>query len=261
MAYITDENGNYRRTVTCGHCWQKGHNKGSCSERKKDLASNIERYEKELAEDNFSEEWYKTNTERYLRQSQEDLNKVLTKGQNRKCGFCKETGHNRLTCSIRTAQVAYNTALAIALRKGAAARMIDDGFGPGSLVSVADPRQDRLRAGVLAIVTTVDFANIYPAHKPSKEEYFNGHRGIYYQYVVPMDDRYGSKWTTGTCYIPLKYMNIDDIPEHQWYRNPANPTAELLSGAEMSEDQLLSAGSIDEKQVSKWIADHIVDPK
>jgi len=259
MAYTTDENGNYKRTVRCGHCYEKGHNRGSCSKRKEDLASNIERYEKELAEDSFSEEWYKTNTERALTRSKDDLNKMLTKGQNRKCGFCAETGHNRSTCPVRKTQVVDKTALTIALRKGAAERMINDGFGPGSLVSVADPRHGDV--DVLAIVTTVDFVNIAPSHKPNKEEYFNGHRGIYYQYVVPMDDRWGGKHITGTCYIPLKYMNVDDIPNHQWYCNPANPTAELLSGAEMSEDQLLSAESIDEKQVSKWIVNHIVDPR
>jgi len=260
MAYITDENGNYKRTVRCGHCYEKGHNKGSCNKRKEDLASNIERYEKELAEDNFSENWYKTNTERYLSRSKEELNKMLTKGQNRKCGYCTMPGHTRRTCPDRKEKVADNTASALTLRKGAAERMIDDGFGPGSLISVAHPT-NRDGSKVLAVVTKVDFVNIAPSHRPSKEEYFNGHRGIHYQYVVPMDDRWGGMHTVGTCYIPLKYMNIDDIPEEQWYRSPANPTAEMLSGVEMSEDQLLSAESIDEKQVSKWITDHVVDPK
>jgi hypothetical protein len=259
MAYIEDENGNYKRTVTCGHCYQRGHNKSSCSERKNDLASNIEKYKKELAEDNFSEEWYKTNTERYLRQAQESLNKMSTKGQNRKCGFCKETGHNRSTCPTRKTQVADKTAEAIVLRKGAAERMIVDGFGPGSLVSVADPR-DR-SANVMAIVTKVDFVNIDPSHKPSKDDYFNGHRGIEYQYIVPMEDRWGGKFTAGTCYTPMKYLNIDDVPEHQWYHNPANATSELLSGAEVSGDQLLSAEAVNVKQVSKWINNHIVDPR
>jgi hypothetical protein len=259
MAYITDENGNYKRTVRCGHCYEKEHNKSACPKRKQDLKNNVERYTKELAENKFTQDYQRSNTERYLQNSKDQLHKMATRGQNRKCGFCSETGHNRSTCPVRKTQVADKTELTIALRKGAAERMINDGFGPGSLVSVADPRRNNV--DVLAIVTTVDFVNIAPSHKPSKEEYFNGHRGVYYQYVVPMDDRWGGKHTTGTCYIPLKYMNIDDIPEEQWYRRPGNPTAEMLSGVEMSEDQLLSAGSIEEKQVSKWVTNYVVDPR
>tara|TARA_R110002110_G_scaffold104875_4_gene264105 strand:- start:9 stop:785 length:777 start_codon:yes stop_codon:yes gene_type:complete len=258
MAYITDENGNYKRTVRCGHCYEKGHNKGSCPKRKVDLAERIEKYEERLT-DKALEGWNRTSTENYLERTRADLNKMLTKGQNRKCGFCNETGHNRSTCPTRKTQVADKTATAILLRKGAAERMIADGFGPGSLVSVADPRDTT--ANVLAIVTKIDFETICPSHKPIKEDYFNGHRGLEYQYIVPMEDRWGSSHTAGTCYVPLKYMNIDDIPENEWYRNPVNSTSELLSGVEVSEDQLLSNGAVNEKIVSKWINANVVDPK
>tara|TARA_R110002074_G_scaffold10603_1_gene40071 strand:- start:278 stop:463 length:186 start_codon:yes stop_codon:yes gene_type:complete len=57
------------------------------------------------------------------------------------------------------------------------------------------------------------------------------------------------------------YLNIDDIPESEWYRNPNNAEAQLLSGVEVSEDALLPESAIDAKQVSKWITDNIVDPK
>jgi hypothetical protein len=258
MAYITDENGNYKRTVRCGHCYEKGHNKGSCPKRKTDLAEQIEHYEQELSKCEL-DSWRRENMERNIERSKSDLNKMLTKGQNRKCGFCSETGHNRSTCPTRKTQVADKTEAAILLRKGAAERMIIDGFGPGSLVSVVDPRARD--ASVLAIVTKVDFEAIEPSHKPRSEDYFNGHRGIQYQYIVPMEDRWGSTFTEGTGYVPLKYMNIDDIPESEWYRNPTNSTPDLLSGVEMSEDQLLSSEVLNEKQVSKWINANVVDPK
>ena len=49
MAYITDKNGNYKRTVRCSHCYEKEHNKSACPKRKQDLKDNVERYTKELA--------------------------------------------------------------------------------------------------------------------------------------------------------------------------------------------------------------------
>ena len=83
MAYKVDENGNYQRTVRCSHCYEVGHNKSSCPKRKQDLKDNIARYTKELEEDNFSEPWYKENTERYLANSKEQLAKMTQKGKKR----------------------------------------------------------------------------------------------------------------------------------------------------------------------------------
>ena len=97
MAYMTDENGNYKRTVRCGHCYEKGHNKGSCPKRKQDLKTNIEAYSKQLAEDKFRNSYDRECIERYLRRSKEQLHKMETKDQNRKCGYCSEPGHTRRT--------------------------------------------------------------------------------------------------------------------------------------------------------------------
>mgnify|MGYP003313669467 FL=1 len=47
----------------------------------------------------------------------------------------------------------------------------------------------------------------------------------------------------------------------EWYRNPSNNAAELLSGVDISEDSLLAEETIDRKKVSKWVADNIVDPR
>ena len=63
MAYITDENGNYKRTVRCGHCYEKGHNKGSCESRKTNLRENIERYTEQLAENKFDHEYQKNKSQ------------------------------------------------------------------------------------------------------------------------------------------------------------------------------------------------------
>jgi hypothetical protein len=260
MAYITDENGNYKRTVRCGYCYEKEHNKSACPKRKVDLKQNIEDYTKKLAENKFSHDYERSNIERYLRNAKDSLHKMETRGQNRKCGFCGEEGHTRRTCSHRKAQVAEQMAKAIALRKSVAQRMQVDGFGPGALISVSNPRHGSSEP-VLAVVTHIDFENMKPATKVTSDSYFDTHRGISFQYVVPMEDGWGSKYTNGSAYINLAYMNVDNLPESKWYRSPNNKEAKLLSGVAVSEDQLLCEEAIDEKQVSKWIIDHVVDPK
>ena len=259
MAYMTDENGNYKRTVRCGYCYEKGHNKSACPKRKVDLKQNIEDYTKKLAENKFSHDYERTNIERYLRHTKDQLHKMETRGQNRKCGFCGEEGHTRRTCTHRKAKVAEQMAKTIALRKGTAQRMIADGFGPGALIQVNHPRKSDER--VLAVVTGVDFVNMRPSHKVTKDNYFDTHRGVSFQYVVPIKDTWGGIYEAGSCYVSLDHFNIDDIPQAEWYRSPNNREATLLSGVAVSEDQLLIEEAVNEKQVSKWIADNIVDPK
>ena len=258
MAYITDENGNYKRTVRCGHCYEKGHNKSACPKRKQDLKDNVERYTKELAENKFVHDYQRDNTERYLRHSKDQIHKMETRGQNRKCGYGTQPGHTKRTCSMRKEQVATKSSEAIALRKCAASRMIAAGFGPGALVMVPPPSGGD---SVLAVVTHVNFDELRPNAKVTRTSYFDTHRGISFQYVVPVSDRWGGKYEKGSCYMNQDYLNIDDIPESEWYRNPNNAEAQLLSGVEVSEDALLPESAIDAKQVSKWITDNIVDPK
>jgi len=57
MSYRVDENGNYKRTVRCGYCYELGHNKGSCQAKKQNHLDYIATYEKEIADDNFVDDW------------------------------------------------------------------------------------------------------------------------------------------------------------------------------------------------------------
>ena len=257
MAYITDENGNYKRTVRCGHCYEKGHNKSACPERKKDLKANVERYTKELAENKFAHDYQRDNTERYLRHSAKQLEAMANRGKNRKCGFCSDPGHTRRTCPSRKQQTSEHLAKVLNVRKKVADRMISAGFGPGSLVTV-----DRGGESHMAVITEVRFNDIMQGHVPTSDKYFNGAQGISFQYLVPQKDRWSEvRQTQGGCYFPLEYMNINDIPKEEWYRNPDNQSCKLVSAVTVSEDSLLTEQTIGEKQVTKWVIDNIVDPK
>jgi len=259
MAYMTDENGNYKRTVRCGHCYDKGHNKSACPKRKQDLKDNIEHYIKKLADSTApADDWQRQNIERYLKRSKEQLHKMETRGQNRKCGYCSEPGHTRRTCPERKSEVSRVTDETIDFRNRVVERLINDGFGPGALVKVRHRHGEEPR---LAVVTHVNFMELTTRCKVSKSDYFNGYQGVGYQYLVPFEDDYGYSYTDGECYLPVNYTNVDDIPVSEWYRNPSNNAAELLSGVDTSEDSLLTEEAIDRKKVSKWVADNIVDPR
>ena len=261
MAYMTDENGNYKRTVRCGHCYEKGHNKSACPKRKQDLQSNIEHYTKELANSTApADDWQRKNIERYLQRSKDQLHKMETRGQNRKCGFCSETGHTRRTCPHRKAKVAESTRDTLDFRAKVLARMVEAGYAPGCLVEVRNPIAGS-SAHVLAIVTDIGLDRVETSMKVSKDNYFNVASGVQFTYVTPVTDSWGTTHTNGVGYIDLTYMNVDDVCESEWYRNQDSRSARLVSGVDASEQQVAGPGALDQKQVSKWVADNIIDPR
>ena len=259
MAYMTDENGNYKRTVRCGYCYEKGHNKSACPKRKVDLKESIERYTKELAENSWPEDdWQRKNTERYLRHSKDQLHKMETRGQNRKCGFCGDVGHTRRTCPHRKQKVDEALAATVDARKRIVERMIVDGFGPGALINVGNEDEK-----ILAVVDKIRIEDVAPSHVISKDNYFYGCQAVSYQYVIPREDRWGGRPTTGgMCYIPAEYININDVPQNEWYTNAASRSCVLLSGVDVRESHLLTDDNFnDKKKLRKWVTSNIVDPK
>ena len=260
MAYMTDENGNYKRTVRCGHCYEKGHNKSACPKRKQDLLDNVERYTKELAEENWAaDDWQRKNCERYLSHSKQQLEKMASRGKGRKCGFCGEQGHTRRTCTHRKQKVEEETTKTIRLRKESAKRMIAAGFGPGTLVKATTYNSNVAR---LAVVTNVKIGNLFPGNQVSRTVYFHGAQCVEVQWVAPVEDNWGGRPQVRTsCYLPLNFANIDDIPEHEWYRNPQNNSCEVVSTADVSEDDLYKYSDVEWDVVSKQVLEEIVDPK
>jgi hypothetical protein len=61
-------------TVTCSHCYSKGHNKRTCLRLKKYIEENPDSYRARL----------KATQDSYAKP--------------RRCSYCQETGHNRRTC-------------------------------------------------------------------------------------------------------------------------------------------------------------------
>lgn len=133
MAYTTDKNGNYKRTVRCGYCYDVGHNKGSCEAKKQNHLDNIAAYEKEIADDNFTDDWERRYAKRNLERHKAELNKSANRGKHRKCSYCKDEGHTRRTCTYRKGDMNDWADKCIAAREKFAESMTAAGFGIGAL--------------------------------------------------------------------------------------------------------------------------------
>jgi len=104
----------YRRTVYCGYCGAKGHNRRGCDQRKKYIANNPDSYaaRREVID----------AERRSLRQ--------------RRCSYCGRTGHNVRKCEVKAAdkrllqqKLENNRATVMNL-------MMKKGFGIGALVEI-----------------------------------------------------------------------------------------------------------------------------
>jgi hypothetical protein len=255
MAYIKDENGNYKRTVRCGHCWEMGHNKVSCKRLRQDLRDQIADAKKRLAETSYTYE--RTQLGNTIARHEQKLKKLETKGTNRKCGYCSQPGHTRRTCELRKQRVAEITKETIDIRRRIAARMMEDGYAPGALVSA---RPHGLAESVPCIITKINFDVIKPEHKV-QEKWFTPIDAIRVKLVAPAKDQWGSRMITDSmASVPFKYMNVDDLLSEQWYRADRDAPG-LLSGVEADAELYERINVLDEEKVSRFVLNFIVDPK
>jgi hypothetical protein len=228
MAYMTDENGNYKRTVRCGHCYEKGHNKSACPDRKKQLADNIEAYTKELAENKFADEWRKRNTERYLQSSKDQLSKMMNRGKNRSCSYCGETGHNKRSCANRKQDANNQADKTIKLRQHALAHMSSIGLGPGTLVSWpghTDAQGNKV--DFLAMVERVSLDRVHHSHAVDESRYTFYSPEVVSVRMITNIMRWGDRLERTTVRLPIEAVNVDGLDISD--RNLSSPPIEVVS--------------------------------
>jgi len=129
--------GNYNGTVTCGTCYQQGHNKRSCprytermqrayQEAKDDCnESHIEYYAAQVAKRTG------INPETGAKRKRRD------ESYGRKCSYCRERGHSRRTCGSMKDDHRNYRRMASVVRKDMLTRMREQRFGIGSLVTLS----------------------------------------------------------------------------------------------------------------------------
>ena len=91
MAYIRDEEGNYKRSVRCSYCYNSGHSRRACPDR---FPNGTPAQQRAQARE---EEKEQRKLDRAQRREDKAAGIKVAKVA-RKCGYCKEYGHIRRHC-------------------------------------------------------------------------------------------------------------------------------------------------------------------
>ncbi len=259
MAYIYDEQGRYKRTITCSHCHNTGHNRNFCPIRTKDLETAIKSHEEHLKRDNDY------LTRKKLWRAGHDLEKMQNMGKNRKCSYCRKPKHTRRTCEARKEDIKDMTNETILMRHEVADRIMNSGFVPGALISVLMP--SRTSSGfvscddgqhAMALITNIRLENIWPTHVPRKGVRWSSPPIVDYDFITPEHNAWtGKEQNHGTTYIPVHYMNIDDIHIEERYHDATIHHVKLISKAQCS--SVLTEDMISYDKVSVDVEKNIID--
>jgi len=141
--------GNFRGTVTCGACYQQGHNKRSCPRLTERLQKNYKHLADAIASGDASS-WDETRAERMAKQiakrtgtNPQTGEKLVKRGPKRRCSYCKYqqpydedhgVGHTRRTCAAMKEDRRQAVAATAILRKAVLEHMQETGIGVGALM-------------------------------------------------------------------------------------------------------------------------------
>ena len=133
--------GNWNGTVRCSHCYGRGHNRSTCEKLTEQIAARFERLQRAVKDGHRSEDDHTYTYTREQLSKRTGVDPVTgekvrrRKNHGRVCSYCKESGHNRRTCT----QIQADKDMFIKLSKRARAdilrRLQDHGIGPGALLT------------------------------------------------------------------------------------------------------------------------------
>ena len=226
MAYTYDENGNYKRTVRCGYCYEIGHNKSSCPQKKQNHKDQIAEYEKQLAGDNFTDDWERNYAQRQLDRHKQQLNKTVNRGKHRKCSYCSDEGHTRRTCSFRKGDMKSWAIKTIDAREKFIDNMVGIGLGAGALGYRKSPYSE----SELAIVEHINWEAINYRLSPGMSEQWTD--------ILRVRDIQTSDWhptgRTVGLQMPTTVTLIDADPSDRHTSRAADHDFEVVSGADVN---------------------------
>ena len=266
MAYVIDENGNYKRTVRCGYCGEIGHNKGSCPQRLDRLNEIVKTCKERIAANEYEFEHQKNTDHNRLRHAMGQLHKVVSKGKNRKCSYCSEQGHNRRSCPKRKQDIGIFSTETKVFREKFLEKMREIGLGVGAIVR----ETVRVKTGddgfedvaALAYVEAIDWLGIDHRNKFSEDDfYYKTDCSLRLRVLGDYVNRWGDKVVTTISNPPASVSNTDGIYVTQSTLERSlrsYPGCEVVSGVDNIHPP---KEYFNDKAIAKHIASEIVDAK
>ena len=115
---------------------------------------------------------------------------------------------------------------------------------------------------VLGVVTSVDFSELWENHKfDGTRWHSNFPRNIHIALVRPVKTTWSTSLIEKVTEMPtVQLLNVDDFEIPDDYRKSDRGLKNVVSPVECDRS-MMSFGSTDRKEVSKWVLENIVDPK
>ena len=208
MAWVRDENGNYKKTVRCSYCYQAGHSRRSCPELYPNGTPAQQRAKAREAE----------KAQRKLEREQRKLDKAAGKVVPkiaRNCGYCGEEGHMRRHCPTLIQDKAVLVDATVKYREALVEEATEKGVGVGALLVQrgrvwSGAKAEYVNQNLYYVVTGTDFSNASPFYNwaISKRDRQNYEQNRWITVLGVNGDSYamGHKTTAG-----LPYKIVDKV--------------------------------------------------
>ena len=161
MAYIYDDNGNYKKTVRCSYCYNAGHSQRTCPDK---YPNGTPAQQRARARE---EEKAQRKLDREQRKRDKAAGKKVSKAPTRKCGYCKDLGHMRRHCETLAADKARLVEVTLDYRNKLVDEVVMQGIGNGALVASkvrewSNRENDYVSVVRYAMITKTDFEGMAP---------------------------------------------------------------------------------------------------
>ena len=188
----------YSGTVTCSHCYNRGHNKRGCPEFKQFVKNN-------------PDSWA---AQRAIRNAEN--------AKKRRCSYCAKIGHNRRGCSDLKQAVIVESSDSRIYRRNFLKYIKELGLTPGALVvknNVREYANGGYQTFDRRVYQLVDIAWDHVRHEAKTDEYVNPEVFVFAPVARLMQRGRGSRTTEGYSNHPTANLSTDlkDLDKRSCY--------------------------------------------
>ncbi len=222
----------YHGTVTCSHCYQRGHNKRKCPDLTKQILRRYRSAQYDVSkdpEDSYAKHWADQYRRQYIKRTGLDpdtgkkFKKAAAKAERMKsvqCTYCGEMGHTRRICKpLKQDRLVFIEATKEA-RAAVLAQMGKVGFNVGSMIARETWCPERAthvkRAFLLRAIDWVDCTAEYPTVRGrfwipgGTDPYFAG-KTYSFQDISSRPESFSYSGAGGAATPPKGWLEAEDV--------------------------------------------------